>query len=616
MQRPALLVHVFAALLCCSPLLAAGQAAAAAAYAPQLAPCPAGFSLVREAGTEAQSQTLSQGEREYISAKQYTVLPDAWKSYLSSVEGSASGSSLPAYVSEILGGNYGWTAYPRLGIAASGGGYRAATFGAGVLNALDGRNVSAVAAGTGGLLQAATYLTGLSGGSWLVTSLAQADFPTIPDLVFGPATANSTGFGGWNAVYSLLEPSNDPIVNAAYVLDVIGEVGDKNAEGFPVTISDVWARALSRHFANGTDAANFYDTSATHGAGITFSSLPNLDTFQTYVQPFPILVSDSWSPHGNFSAEADLEDAYVPLTNPIYEFNVYEFGSYDPMLGAFIPMANMGTTNESICVTNFDQVCFVEALSASLFNEYNSSAAALMNSSIYELIEILEELLPQTLIDYTVGIVPNPFQGLHPETFIDTNETYLQIVDGGEDDETVPLQPLLVKAREVDVIFAIDAASDTEYNWVDGSSIIATQERMAYFAGTYSFPPVPPDNSTWLTEGLTTRPTFFGCNSSGASGAPLLVYLGNGGPPLGETTAYTNTSTEQLAYSADELEAMLSQTFDVATQGIPSDTESGWEKDPEWAGCLACAVVDRARERQSIERSGSCQSCLERYCWS
>ena len=276
MYKAVLLAHILAALLCCNPLFAAAQTAAAAAYAPQLAPCPAGFSLVREAGTNAASQSLNYGESQYLSGKQSAVLPSAWKSYLSAVESTADGSDLPSYVSRILGGDYGWMAYPRLGIATSGGGYRAAAFGAGVLNALDGRNASAVAAGTGGLLQAATYLAGLSGGSWLVTSLAQSDFPTIPDLVFGTGTATTTGFGGWNAEFGLLEPSDNTTVDTAYVLDVIEEALGKHAEGFPVTMSDIWARALSRHFANGTDATNFFDTSVTHGAGITFSSVPNL----------------------------------------------------------------------------------------------------------------------------------------------------------------------------------------------------------------------------------------------------------------------------------------------------------------------------------------------------
>lgn len=281
MHKAALSLHALAALLCCNPLFVAGQVAAAAAYAPKSVPCPAAFSLVREAGTNARSQSLSHGESQYLLGKQSTVLPNAWKSYLSTVESTADGDALPSYVSRILSGDYGGRAYPRLAIATSGGGYRAATFGAGVLNALDGRNSSAVAAGTGGLLQAATYLAGLSGGSWLVTSLVQADFPTIPNLVFGDGAASATGFDGWNAEFGLLEPSNDALVNAAYVLDVIEEVMGKSAAGFPVTMSDVWARALSRHFANGTNATNFFDTSVTHGAGITLSSVPALWVFST-----------------------------------------------------------------------------------------------------------------------------------------------------------------------------------------------------------------------------------------------------------------------------------------------------------------------------------------------
>lgn len=47
-------------------------------------------------------------------------------------------------------------------------------------------------------------------------------------------------------------------------------------------------------------------------------------SFATYTQPFPILVSDSYSPNANWSAVVDLEDDYVPLTNPIYEFNPCE----------------------------------------------------------------------------------------------------------------------------------------------------------------------------------------------------------------------------------------------------------------------------------------------------
>lgn len=93
-------------------------------------------------------------------------------------------------------------------------------------------------------------------------------------------------------------------------------------------------------------------------------------------------------------------------------------------------------------------------------------ASGLAGSPIAEIVEILEELIPESEIDYTVGVVPNSFQGLQQNTFIDTDETYLQLVDGGEDDETVPFQPLLVKARQVDVIFAIDAVRCPS-SWVE-----------------------------------------------------------------------------------------------------------------------------------------------------
>lgn len=57
---------------------------------------------------------------------------------------------------------------------------------------------------------------------------------------------------------------------------------------------------------------------------------------------------------------------------------------------------------------------------------------------------------------------------------------------------------------------------------------------------------------------------------------------------------------------------MLSQTFVIATQGYPA---GGVMKDPDWPSCLACAIVDRARERAGVERSGICATCLNRYCW-
>lgn len=79
---------------------------------------------------------------------------------------------------------------PRIGIAISGGGYRAMINGAGAIAAFDSRTTSSTGKGhLGGILQAATYLSGLSGGSWLVGSLYMQNFTTVESIV-----SASTGF--------------------------------------------------------------------------------------------------------------------------------------------------------------------------------------------------------------------------------------------------------------------------------------------------------------------------------------------------------------------------------------------------------------------------------------
>jgi hypothetical protein len=73
--------------------------------------------------------------------------------------------------------------FPRVGLAFSGGGYRAMLNGAGVLQAFDGSNTTAINARTGGLLQSSLYITGLSGGSWLVGSWALNNYPSMTTMV-------------------------------------------------------------------------------------------------------------------------------------------------------------------------------------------------------------------------------------------------------------------------------------------------------------------------------------------------------------------------------------------------------------------------------------------------
>jgi len=101
------------------------------------------------------NQSLHPREEEYVTTRLTTVIPNEWKNWIG--DGSAIGYNLSSFNGS----------FPNVGIAISGGGYRAAQYGAGVLSALDARNESAKAAGTGGLLQVTSYLAGLSGTSHL-----------------------------------------------------------------------------------------------------------------------------------------------------------------------------------------------------------------------------------------------------------------------------------------------------------------------------------------------------------------------------------------------------------------------------------------------------------------
>lgn len=265
-----------------STLSSVGAAETAAQlWTPKAGACPAGFSLVRHSGVANVNQTLSPGEVEYVRARKTNVLPEAFNAYSSILSESApNGIELPAYVQSILSGDNG--SLPTVGFTVSGGGYRSAMFGAGVMNALDGRNATAVKLGTGGLLQAATYTVGLSGGSWVVYSMAAAGFPTAQELVLGPKNPVPGGYGGWSAAkFGALNVglgfNGSTAAENVLLEQLVTEISGKHAAGYPVTGVDILARVLARHFLNGTTEANYLDNvTSVHGAGQTFSELVNV----------------------------------------------------------------------------------------------------------------------------------------------------------------------------------------------------------------------------------------------------------------------------------------------------------------------------------------------------
>lgn len=143
-------------LLCLSALALTGLAYASndsvTDYAPLVnQPCPDVTTAPLLRVFTPMNQSLNPREEDYINTRLTTVIPSEWNNWVG--DGSAIGYNLSAF----------GTTFPKIGVALSGGGYRAALYGAGVLSALDARNQSAKAAGTGGLLQVASYMSALSG---------------------------------------------------------------------------------------------------------------------------------------------------------------------------------------------------------------------------------------------------------------------------------------------------------------------------------------------------------------------------------------------------------------------------------------------------------------------
>ena len=101
-----------------------------------------------------------------------------------------------------------------------------------------------------------------------------------------------------------------------------------------------------------------------------------------------------------------------------------------------------------------------------LTSQYILQAAALAASPIGPIVAAVNATFPHQTVELAAAAVPNPFVGVAPKTYIDSNQTILALVDGGNNGEASPLQPLLVKSRGVDVIFVMDAVSCHELDLV------------------------------------------------------------------------------------------------------------------------------------------------------
>jgi lysophospholipase len=516
------------------------------AYAPINVTCPSS-ALVRSAGT-----TVSSAERNYIDNRK-PLATGALASWLNSLNANFSTANLPS-----------------VGLTTSGGGYRSLLCGAGAIQAFDNRESpnSSVAS----IYQSLVYQAGLSGGAWLLSSQAGNNWPTITSL--------KTGL--WEAAFqnSLLLPGG-PAAAAADDGLIANDIVAKNDAGFPPTLTDPWGRLLSYQLLYGTDG----------GVADTLSGVTSNSEFTSYNVPYPIITAIEVAPGQCLPA----------LSNPQFETHPYEFGSWDSGISAFTQTAYLGTplsngepTGPS-CIEHYDNLGYVLGTSSNLFSEACTSLPAInLTNPLYS---NLSSLLPTTqslIFRDEFAVYPNPFHN-YPSSPSISSQTELYLVDGGLSNQNNPIWPFIQAARgpgTIDILLVNDNSADTSDNFPNGTEIYNTYVR-AQQVGLTRMPVIPPV-STFVSQGLNKRATFFGCNSNSTL---TIIYL-----PNVNYTYPSNQPTAKLQYSVAETDAMIANGVLIGTQ----------DNDAAWPVCLGCAMVKKA----AAALPSACVACFTKYCFN
>ncbi|RMZ76751.1 hypothetical protein DV737_g4722, partial [Chaetothyriales sp. CBS 132003] len=444
------------------------------------------------------------------------------------------------------------------------------TSGAGVIQAFDSRDSQT---GVSGVYQGLTYQAGLSGGSWLLSSLAGNDYPTITSLREGL----------WEQAFqnSLLIPDTLLTTATAYS-DVVADLTAKDVAGFLPTLTDAWGRLLSWQLLYGPDG----------GVSDTLSGITTMSNFTSYNVPYPIITA---------LGVKTFEGECLPGPNATqYELHPYEFGSWDDGVGAFTPTEYIGSSlsngspTTGTCIRNYDNLGYVLGTSSNLFNEVCGEITAVNNTdaTLAALVEDLAALVNEV---HSIGtreeyaVYPNPFRNYSSSPLVSAQDE-LSLVDGGLALQNNPIWPLLHRA--VDVILVNDNSADTSAGYPNGSEIYTTYQQ-AQDQGLTCMPDIPP-YEVFLANGYNERPTFFGCNDDSKT---TIIYI-----PNYNYTYPSGQSTFKLEYTVAETDAMIANGVQIATRG----------GDQEWPLCLACGILKKSSDRLP----GDCTSCFEEYCYN
>ena len=569
---------VLAYLLSCAALCTASPTPrAVSGYAPVPATCPS-TQLVRTASG------ISAPESSYIDQR-YQKASKALCSWLKSVDatfecgqGSSDGHSCSGGWGDWSGGSggSGEGKAPVLALTSSGGGYRAMLCGAGVIKGFDSREGNKT--GVSGIYEALTYHAGLSGGSWLLSSIIGNNYPTIGSL---QALWDTTIQSSLLVPQILLSPQAAPVYSA-----VEADIQAKLAAGFETSIIDPWGRLLSYALLSGADG----------GVMDTMSGIAALSNFTSHNAPYPIITA--------LGSNRLIDEVCIPQPNATqYEFHPYEFGSWDDGVDAFVVSEYLGTSFSNgepngTCVTHYDQLGYVLGTSSNVFGAVCGPIPAANSTAVsaLTLVENLAELvapgLPGVPESAIFGLYPNPFHNYPASSLVSAQPT-LELVDGGVGIgfQGNPIWPFLNR-ENVDVIIVNDNSADTLYNFPNGSEILHTYQAAA--AAGLTRMPVIPSVATFVSEGLNQKPTFFGCNTNDTV---TIIYMGNY-----NYTYQSGTSTGKIQYYKNETDGMIANGVDIANYGGKAN----------WPLCLGCGIMKKSGETLP----SGCAACFKEYCFN
>lgn len=372
-----------------------------------------------------------------------------------------------------------------------------------------------------------------------------------------------------------------------FYIDLHLDVRPKKTKGFTVSFTDYLGNAFKKQLGNLNNQSSF-------------SKLVMTSTkFQNFEAPIPLFIANCRNKH---------------LRNVIFEFNPFEFGSWESKLGLFVKMPYLGSNieagNPSRCINGFDDIGFITATSSSIFNNVLIYIWQLTAQSSRETMKAIKNIMsifglgndkldkenfrPVSLnsldTDYAV-YQPNPFYkypSIHNEL---TKNDYLYLVDGGEDGENIPLRPLTIPQRNLDIIFVIDSSSD-ESNYPQGKklkNILHKLQNEHTDSDSYSIPNF---------DTINQYPIALGCNQHHL---PIIFYY-----PNAPHSYNSNTSTFKITYNESEVNGMLQNGRSIFSLGSNS----------QHIDCVGCLIAKRSIENVNASRiPKTCIQCFNDYCF-